>query len=93
VTLSVDQGEKGCVQGAVTARVSGRDAGRIAFVDFLREGETVGRDTKPPYVRRIGLKHSERERTYTIGARVQLVDRRSRTLLRKVRACSEEDSG
>jgi hypothetical protein len=89
--LSFDSDGKRCATGSVRARVEGRDARLIAYVDFMRGGTTVGRDSTPPYARRIGLGHSEQERTYEIGARVRLVDGRTRTLLRDVRACATED--
>jgi hypothetical protein len=83
------EGEPGCASGPVRAKVSGHDGGSIAFVDFLLDAKKVGRDSKPPYERRFELEGDERARIYRIGARVRLVDGRTRTLERQVRACAE----
>jgi hypothetical protein len=90
LALHHDAAGRSCAAGSVRATVGGRDAGRIAFVDFLRGSDRVGRDTEPPYERRIALKTGENDRTYTIRARVRLVDGRLRTLERKVRACGTD---
>jgi hypothetical protein len=86
-------GRSRCAPGHVTAIVSGRDANRIATVDFTRDGKRVGRDVAPPYRRRIALAQGEDARSYTIGALVRLVDGRVRTLTRTVSACGLDDDG
>jgi hypothetical protein len=91
LTLTLDPDGTRCAPGSVWAKVGGRDARLITYVDFLRGGTTVGRDSTPPYARRIGLGHSEQEQSFEIGARVRLVDGRTRTLRRNVRACGSED--
>jgi hypothetical protein len=83
------ESEEGCATGPIRAKVSGHDAGRIAFVDFLRGNRTAGRDSTSPYVWSFHLGQGEGDRVYDIGARVRLVDGRVRTLRRQVRVCAE----
>jgi hypothetical protein len=86
--LRYHRAKRGCATGRVRAKVSGHDAGLIAFVDFLVGRRLAARDVKAPYVRRIKLRRRKHDRIYTIRARTRLVDGRRRTLRRPVRTCA-----
>lgn len=76
-----------CATGDVTARLTGRDVGRVRRVDFLAGRRRVASDRRHPFravVRRNALR---RGRVNTLRARVVLRDGRRVTVSRRVRAC------
>jgi hypothetical protein len=92
VTLSTSYaGKPGCADGPVRATVSGRDANRIAFVDFLLGGRKVARDGTAPFAHTYQLDGGGESARYDLAARVKLVDSRTRTLHRIVSTCGGDD--
>jgi hypothetical protein len=81
------RGKLRCAPGSVRAAVGGADASKIASVEFLLGGRSLGTDRSKPFARRVKLRHSSRDLVQTIRARAKLVDGRARSLRRDVRAC------
>jgi hypothetical protein len=78
-----------CAFGHVSARVRGKDLPKVASAVFLVGKRRVGRDVSRPYRRRIELARGKDDRTYTMRARVRLVDGRKKTVWRKVLVCAQ----
>jgi hypothetical protein len=77
-----------CAFGHLSSWVRGKDLRKVDWAVFYAGRRRLGREDSLPFRRRIELARGKHDRTYTIRARVRLVDGRRKTVRRKVRVCA-----
>jgi hypothetical protein len=76
-----------CAAGDVTAKLGGRDRGRIRYADFSIGASGLGRDRSAPFSKRVQRSSLRAGGIYRVKARAKLRGDGTITLTRSFRAC------